>query len=157
MSMLIALTSAKRMASLAKLPRGDKKHRIGKRVVDAIELLVLGTAPTIQAAADAVGMSRPGLSKALSRDYVRAYRERRLARALDDLETVSLGVLLKLVIGSESDHVKKDIALRVIQRHIQPPGSPVVNIDVTPGYIVRLPSDPSPLTIEHDHLSGGAA
>jgi hypothetical protein len=108
------------------------------------------TGCTIQSAADTVGMSRPGLSKALSRDYVRAYRERRLARALEDLESISIGVLLKLVTNSESDHVKKDIALRVVQRHIQPPGSPVVSIDITPGYIVKLPPpEPSPPTIEH--------
>src|SRR4051812_7438214 len=68
---------------MAQVPATRPMHyRISPRVQRAIELLVTGEAPTITAAAAAVGMVREALSKALNKPHVATYMQERIQRSL---------------------------------------------------------------------------
>jgi hypothetical protein len=82
-------------------------------------------------------MRRESLSKALVKPHVKALVDECQRQAIEQLEAASLAVLGNLLRNAGSEHVQKDIALKVLAKRLEPEQQGnVTNVNV--GYVVRL-------------------
>lgn len=121
--------------------KDGRETPIPRRVRHACDLLLSGEVGTIKAAAERVNLSREHLSRMLSRDHVRAYIARKTRENIAGLQMRAAAVLGSLLDRADSEHVKKDVALKVLALNgILPDGEGgvQVNVNVTPGYVIDL-------------------
>lgn len=124
--------------------RTGKPKRVPRKVANAIRLIETGEVTTIKAAAERVGLSREHLSVSLGKPHIQAFITQR-AR-----QTIGAGALRAAVrhvelIDATSEHVSLDAAARVLAiEGIKPADSSQVsvNVNVSPGYVIDLGSDP---------------
>lgn len=121
--------------------RNGKPKRVPKWLQTAIRLIHTGECTTVSAAAERVNVTRTHLSRCLSMPHVQVFIAQQRARELDHMTmraTARLGELME----SKSDHVAGDITKHVLAiKGISPPSERhgvQVNVNVTPGYIVKL-------------------
>jgi hypothetical protein len=123
--------------------RRGKVRKPSRKVRDAIKAMQDGSAKTVTAAAEKVGLSRPHLSEMLRQPHIQAFIHAQVQGSL----TVALlrsGDRARDLVDATSEHVSMDAV-----RHVQglaglratDPRGPSLNIslgDSSPGYIISL-------------------
>jgi hypothetical protein len=109
-------------------------------VKKVVNLLESGQAKTITEAATIVGVSREFISRSLGKvhvtDWLHARAKKKLSMAVVRAATVKVALL-----DSASDHVRNDASSEILQLadiRPTPNSSPLVNVNVSPGYIINL-------------------
>lgn len=117
----------------------DPERRIPKRVRHACDLILSGECATIKAAAERVNLSREHLSRMIAQPHVQAYLTRKTRESIAGLQMRAAAVLDRLM-SAESEHVQKDVAIRVLELNgiRPPPGDAPVQINISPGYVIDL-------------------
>lgn len=150
------VTAAQAPASATQTPKREKKERISKRLVHAIELLVSGECRYQKDAAERANITREHLCKQLQKPHVRVFYERR-AR-----ESIAAGVMrasarLINLVDASSEHVSFDAAKHVLGiAGIKPANEAQVsvNVEIKAGYVIDLTGrDPT----YRDSMSGTQA
>jgi hypothetical protein len=122
-------------------PPGGKKDRLPPpKVRKAIKLIQDGTARTITAAAEQVGLTRPYLSETLHLPHIQRYIHRQNSTALT-VAFLRSGPRASELVDAESEHVSM-AAVEFVQGvngvHAHDP-RPLVSLTLTsPGYIIDL-------------------
>jgi hypothetical protein len=117
-----------------------RERPISKRLRQAIRLVLSGECATQKAAAMRVGITPEWFSKALRKDKIRAFCENETRRTIEAGQMPAAARLLKLL-DARSEHVQFDASRHLLALNsITPPerGAPLVNIAITPGYVVDL-------------------
>jgi hypothetical protein len=126
--------------------------RVSKKVVAAIGLLVTGECKKITDAAQAVGMARESLSRALSKPHVIELMRQKVVRSLA-MASARAGATKVELLDSASELVRDRASTFVLGlAGIQPANQPSVNlnIEVKAGYVIDLSEDPQHMrTIPH--------
>jgi hypothetical protein len=123
-------------------PPGGKKDRLPPpKVRKAIKLIQDGTARTITAAAEQVGLSRPYLSETLHLPHVQRFIHRQNSTALT-VAFLRSGPRASELVDAESEHVSM-AAVEFVQGvngvHAHDPRGPLVSLSLNvPGYIIDL-------------------
>ncbi|MGH6672356.1 MAG: hypothetical protein ACRECV_10345 [Xanthobacteraceae bacterium] len=124
-------------------PAEPKRRRVPAKVREAIDHYVSGRAKNITAAAKKVGMSREGLSRALSRPDVTEFLKQKAARQVA-LGAGRASARMIQLMDAKSEHVSADMARHVAAIAGIRPASDAqlnVNVDVRAGFVIRL-TDP---------------
>lgn len=121
--------------------RTGKPLRIPRRVKTAILAILSGAAKNATIAAEQVGLSREHLSRMINRPHVQVFIADERRRTIAQASLRAAGRLSELI-DAESEHVSLQASQHVLAiEGISPPerGNGVqVNVNVTPGYVVRL-------------------
>src|SRR5688572_5114207 len=130
------------MKPISAAPKVKKERPLPAKITRAVEMLVTGEKRTITAAAEALGYTREHLSKALRMPRAQAFIEARTREVLSASRMPAAATLLKLLDCAQSERIRTDIAMHLlaISNH-RPPnnsGGPVINIGVSPGYVIDL-------------------
>lgn len=131
---------AEQPASVPQPLKRQKKKRIAKTTVEAIRLLLSGECKTQKIAAERVGITPQWLSMQLNKPEIQAFAATECRRNLTQGTLRASARILELVDAS-SEHVSLDAAKHVLAiEGIRPPDNsqPLVNIAITPGYVVDL-------------------
>jgi hypothetical protein len=133
-----------------------KERRIPRRIANAVELLLSGECATQKAAAERVGLSREHLCKALQKDHVRVFIERRSRQTIAAGQMRASRRLVELI-DAGSEHVSLDATKHMLGiGGIAPAPTPSlnVNIELKAGYVIDL-SERNPgkeQIVEHNQL-----
>lgn len=125
-------------------PQSAKPVRIPRRVRQAIDLLLTGECTTQKAAAQRIKMAPETLCRYLKKPATRVFIAQRTRETIDQAQMPAAGTLVKLL-DANSEHVRGDIAKHLLAiAGITPPErrGPMVQVNVSPGYIVRLKNAP---------------
>jgi hypothetical protein len=149
-------TPAKRaLAALDNPPAADTTapaKRISKKVIAAIDKMVSGECKKIADAAQAVGLARESLSRALSKPHVAELMRQKVVRSLAIAATRAGATKVELL-DSASELVRDRASSFVLGlAGIRPETSPTVNLNikVKAGYVIDLSDEPPPMrTIPH--------
>lgn len=117
-----------------------RERRVSRRLAQAIELLLTGECSTQKAAAIRVGMSPEHFSKALQKDHVRVFCERRARQTIAGGMMRASRRLLELV-DAGSEHVSLDATKHMLAIHGIKPQQDAnvnVNIELKAGYVIDL-------------------
>ena len=133
----VALTTTKRAPAVQK---ADTPPRISARIRRVAELVTTGECKTVKAACERVGIHPDYAYRELKKPQVRVFIERR-AR-----ETIAAGMMrasarLIDLVDASSEHVSADVSRHILAiGGIAPPdrSQPLVNIAISPGYVVKL-------------------
>jgi hypothetical protein len=130
-------------------PKPAKRERISPRFKRAIDALVTGEAKTQIEAARIAQISREHFSRHLSKPHIQAFYERRTREIIRGAQMRAAAKVSQLI-EAQSEHVASDTAFKVLAINgIKPADSQaVVNVNVSPGYVIDLGADPR--TIEPD-------
>jgi hypothetical protein len=129
------------MNQIINAPSRKKDRPLPRKISLAVEMLVSGEKRTITAAAQAVGLTREHLSKALRSPRAQVFLEQKTRETLSASRAPAAATLLRLLDQAKSEHVQKDIATTLLAMNGHQPverTSPLVSINITPGYIVKL-------------------
>lgn len=130
--------SAPRNAS-SKPPKRSKP-RISKRIRHACELLATGKRVTITDAAKQAKISREHLSRELQKPHIGSFVAEKARAAIRTGALRASHRVLELI-DADSEHVSLDAAKHVLAiEGIKPAEErgPLVNVNVTPGYVIKL-------------------
>lgn len=164
MSGLATIPAASAPSEPKSEPKAAKTRQPTKRIRQAVELLVTGECKTQKAAAARIGIAPETLSRSLREPHVLAWIEKETRVALTRLQAPAAGLMAKLMVDAQSEHVQKDLIIHAlaINGH-KPASSPQVsvNIDIKAGYVIDLSEpgarpmvDVSPKVLT-DHGTGG--
>jgi hypothetical protein len=127
-------------------------RRISKKVIAAIDKMVSGECKKISEAAEAVGLARESLSRALSKPHVAELMRTKVLRSLA-MASARAGAVKVDLLDSPSELVRDRASSFVLGlAGIQPAASPTIslNLDIRAGYVIDLSDDPAPMrTIPH--------
>ena len=140
-------------ATVEQLPVVTERHKpISKKVVAAIDKMVSGECKTITDAANAVGLARESLSRALNKPHIAALMTQKVARSLA-IASARAGATKVELLDSPSELVRDRASTFVLGlAGIAPASQPSVNlnIELKAGYVIDLSDDPPPMrTIPH--------
>ncbi|MGM4885327.1 hypothetical protein AB8A20_08115 [Tardiphaga sp. 604_B6_N1_1] len=134
------LEMSKSMQNVEQKPR--KERPIGKRLKQAVDLLLDGSCKSQRAVCERLNLSPSYLSRSLKSDRIRAFLARRTA------ETIAAGVLpatatvLRLVESAKSEHVQLDAAKHLMALSGYSPArdgaSVTINAGGSVGYVIML-------------------
>jgi hypothetical protein len=151
MENLTPATPAKRaLASLdqpAPIVPPDAPKRVSKKVAAAIDKMVSGECKKITDAAQAVGMARESLSRALSKPHVVDLMRQKVIRALA-LASARAGSTKVDLLDSDNEMVRDRASTLVLGlAGIQPASSPTVslNVEIRAGYVIDLSEGTEPV------------
>ena len=127
-------------------------RRISKKVI-AIDKMVSGECKKINEAAEAVGLARESLSRALSKPHVAELMRTKVLRSLA-MAAARAGATKVDLLDSDNAMARDRASTFVLGlAGIQPASSPTVNlnIEMKAGYVIDLSDDPPPpmRTIPH--------
>lgn len=136
-------TLAKMTEAAKSAPELDKRPRIPTRVRQAVDALIAGKVRTQKAAAELVGLSPEHLCRMIKKPMVQAFIAQRTRETIVNSQMIAAATLVRLLDG-ESEHVQKDVALRILEiAGIKPSDTPGVSITLnTPGYVIDLSASP---------------
>lgn len=121
--------------------RTGKPKRVSKTAKQLIRLVISGECKTVQAAAERVGMHGDWARRMMSLPHVQVFIADERRRTIAQASLRAAGRLSELI-DAESEHVSLQASQHVLAiEGISPPerGHGVqVNVNVTPGYIVKL-------------------
>ena len=128
-------------------------RRISKKVIAAIDKMVSGECKKINEAAEAVGLARESLSRALSKPHVAELMRTKVLRMLA-MAAARAGATKVDLLDSDNAMARDRASTFVLGlAGIQPASSPTVNlnIEMKAGYVIDLSDDPPPpmRTIPH--------
>lgn len=122
-------------------------RRVPKRIVHAIDLRLTGKVNTWKDAAIQSGVTPEWLSRSLQKVHVKAFLERRSRETIAGLLPQAVATMANLL-ESDSDHVRKDVAIHLLRlAGIEPASdgkSPLVNVNVVAGQVVGYQIDLTP-------------
>jgi hypothetical protein len=151
-----AVPAKRALAALDTAPPADTEaaaKRVSKKVAAAIDKLVSGECKKIAEAAEAVGMARESLSRALSRPHVAELMRTKVLRTLA-MAAARAGATKVDLLDSDNAMARDRASSFVLGlAGIQPATTPTVslNIEVKAGYVIDLSDDPQPMrTIPHE-------
>jgi hypothetical protein len=119
-------------------------RRISKRVIAAIDKMVAGECKTIADAAQAVGLARESLSRALSRPHVAELLRTKVMRSLAIAATRAGATKIELL-DSDNEMVRDRSSSFILGlAGIQPTANPSVslNLEVKAGYVIDISPEP---------------
>lgn len=122
------------------VPKPVKSRPLSRRVRQAIDLLATRKAATQKAAAEAAGLHPDSLCRALRTSAAQVFLEQRARQTIAVASARASERMVELVDAS-SEHVSLDAAKHILAiGNIRPPDTsqPLVNIAITPGYVVKL-------------------
>ena len=122
------------------VPKPVKPARISAAVRKAIHLLITGECKTQKAAAERVGISPVWLCIQLKKPAVQVFVSNATRENLA-AGTMRAGARILELLDASSEHVSLDASKHVLAiGNIRPPDTsgPLVNIAITPGYVVKL-------------------
>jgi hypothetical protein len=158
MENITAPAPAKRaLAALENPPAADvaaaPTRRISKRIIAAIDKMITGDCKNITEAAEAVGLARESLSRALSKPHVAEHLRQKVLRHLA-IASARAGATKVDLLDSDNAMARDRASSFILGlAGIQPATSPSlnVNIEVKAGYVIDLTDDPPPMrTIPHE-------
>jgi hypothetical protein len=121
-----------------------KEPRIGKKIRQAIDLMLSGECRTQKAVCERLGLSESYLSRSLKKDNVGVFITRATAKTIATGKLAASSTVLRLVQSARSEHVQlqaSEFILGLNGYHANPT-SPGVNINIGggpgPGYIIML-------------------
>jgi hypothetical protein len=120
-------------------------RRISKKITAAIDKLVSGDNKTIAEAAQAVGVARETLSRALSKPHVAEHMRTKVLKALA-MAAARAGAVKGELLDSDNEMVRDRASSFVLGlAGIQPATNPTVsvNLNIRAGYVIDL-SEPEP-------------
>ena len=127
-------------------------RRVSKKVIAAIDKMVSGECKRISEAAEAVGLARESLSRALSKPHVAELMRTKVLRSLA-MASARAGAVKVDLLDSPSELVRDRASSFVLGlAGIQPAASPSISLslDIRAGYVIDLSDDPAPIrTIPH--------
>lgn len=118
----------------------EKKHRISKRIRQAIELIVTGECKTIKAAAARSNLHPDYLCRELKKPQIRVFCEQRSRENLA-MGTMRASARLVELLDASSEHVSLDASRHTLGiAGIKPAADAQVsvNIDIKAGYVIDL-------------------
>jgi hypothetical protein len=124
-------------------------RRISKKIVAAIDKMVSGECKKINEAAEAVGVARETLSRALSKPHVAELMRTKVLRALA-MAAARAGAVKGELLDSDNEMVRDRASSFVLGlAGIQPATNPSVsvNLNIRAGYVIDLSDDPPPMRI----------
>jgi AraC-like DNA-binding protein len=126
--------------------KSSKELRIGRKIKQAIDLLLDGSCATQKAVCERLGMSETYLSRAMKKDKIRAYKSRAADKAMADGKLAATVTAIRLVTSAKSEHVQlqaSEFILALNGRHANPsaPGITINSNNGGAGYIVILASN----------------
>jgi hypothetical protein len=128
------------------------KKRVSKKIIAAIDKMVSGECKKINEAAEAVGVARETLSRALSKPHVAELMRTKVLRALA-MAAARAGATKVDLLDSDNAMARDRASTFVLGlAGIQPANSPSVNVNINlkAGYVIDLSDDPPPMrTIPH--------
>jgi hypothetical protein len=127
-------------SALALAPTSTEPPReatVPRAIRRCIDLMLTGNARTQKDAADQVGISPEYLSRSLAKGHVQEWRKRRIAHAIDGLKVDAVGEAHRLLLGAASEHVRKDLVVKVLARELEPEAGST-NLTVSVGYVIKL-------------------
>lgn len=118
----------------------ERERRISAKLRQAIDLLLSGECATKKAAAARANLSPEHLSRSFREPHVRVFIERRVTETIAGAQMKAARVLEELLESGKSEHVRADVARHVlgIGGHVVKSVSPLVNVNVMPGYVIDL-------------------
>jgi hypothetical protein len=118
------------------------------------DLLATGECKTQKAAAERVGLHPDHVCRELKKPQVQVFMRRRAAETIASAQLPAAGVLMQLL-DAESEHVKRDVAFRVLEEAgvlKSNSSQPITNVHIPIGYVINLaePVERAGPMIEHD-------
>jgi hypothetical protein len=136
--------------------RDGKPKRVPKKIQRAITLIFTGKCRYAADAAKDVGLTPEHLSRMMRKPHVQVFIAQERARILSDGSMRAASRLVSLV-DAESEHVSLQASQHVLAiQGIAPPSERhgvQVNVNVTPGYIVKLRHAPDAPVIDGEAIS----
>jgi hypothetical protein len=120
--------------------------RVSKKITAAIAKLVSGECKEIAEAAEAVGVARETLSRALSKPHVAEFMRTKVLRTLA-MAAARAGAVKGEFLDSDNEMVRDRASTFVLGlAGIQPASSPTVsvNLNIRAGYVIDLSDDHLP-------------
>jgi len=128
-------------------------RRISKKIIAAIDKMVSGECKKIIEAAEAVGLARESLSRALSRPHVAELMRTKVLRTLA-MAAARAGAVKGELLDSDNEMVRDRASTFVLGlAGIAPAANPTlsVNLNIRAGYVIDLSDDPPAMrTIPHE-------
>src|SRR5712671_4284493 len=135
------------LAALDKPPAENiapPKKRVSKKIIAAIDKMVSGECRKIAEAAEAVGLARESLSRALSRPHVAELMRTKVLRSLA-MAAARAGAVKGELLDSSNELVRDRASTFVLGlAGIQPAATPgvAINVEIKAGYVIDLTDDP---------------
>lgn len=119
-----------------------RERPIGRKLQQAIDLLLDGTCKSQKAVCDRLKLSPSYLSRSLKSERIRAFVTRRTAETIAAAQLPATATVLRLLEGAKSEHVQFDAAkhMLALNGHRVSDG-PSVNVNIgsgAPGYVIML-------------------
>jgi hypothetical protein len=117
-------------------PKPAKPPRIGKKIRQAIGLMLSGECATQKAVCDRLGISESYLSRSLKQDKIQAFITRATAKTIATGKLAATSTALRLVQGAKSEHVQlqaSEFILGLNGMHANPTATPAININTGSG------------------------
>lgn len=134
--------------------RSGRPRSISKKVRRAIDLLATGEVTTTKAAAERVGLTANRLYRAFAEPHIRIALDQRTRGEIAHASPAAAARLVELI-HAKSEHVSADVSARILAiGDVRPPDAsrgPLVNVSITPGYVIDLSGDdrkPAAMTID---------
>jgi hypothetical protein len=144
------------LAALDNPPAADATmpaRRISKRITAAIDKLVSGDCKKIAEAAEAVGVARETLSRALSKPHVAELMRTKVLRTLA-MAAARAGAVKGELLDSDNEMVRDRASSFVLGlAGIAPAATPTISlsVDIRAGYVIDISDEPPPMrTIPHE-------
>ena len=121
-----------------------KPPRIGKKIKQAVELMLSGQCASQKAVCERLGISESYLSRSLKKDNVGAFITRATAKTIATGKLAATSTALRLVQGAKSEHVQlqaSEFILGLNGMHANPSAAPAININTgggNVGYVICL-------------------
>jgi hypothetical protein len=130
-----------------------RPRRISKKIIAAIDKMVSGECKKIAEAAEAVGVARETLSRALSKPHVAELMRTKVLRTLA-MAAARAGAVKGELLDSDNEMVRDRASSFVLGlAGIAPAATPSlsINLNIRAGYVIDLSDDPPPMrTIPHE-------
>ena len=138
-----ALEMSRTMQAPEQKPR--KERPIGRKLKQAIDLLLDGTCKNQKAACDRLKLSPSYLSRSLKSERIRVYVARRTRETIAASQLPATATVLRLLESARSEHVQFDAAkhMMALNGYHASPQAPGVSINIgsaPAGYIIKLAS-----------------
>ena len=134
-----ALEMSSAMQAHEQKPR--KERPIGRKLKQAIDLLLDGTCKNQKAACDRLKLSPSYLSRSLKSERIRVYVARRTRETIAASQLPATATVLRLLESARSEHVQFDAAkhMMALNGYHASPQAPGVTINTgNVGYVIRL-------------------
>src|SRR5258705_1236513 len=125
------------------------KKRVSKKIIAAIDKMVSGECRKIAEAAEAVGLARESLSRALSRPHVAELMRTKVLRTLA-MAAARAGAVKGELLDSDNEMVRDRASSFVLGlAGIAPAANSTIslNLNIRAGYVIDLSDDPPPMRI----------